>query len=221
MTVEQALRYSLHSWRHLYNTMARQLNLKRDDINTMSHWSLNSRMSEVYDSAACVSELRTKSVVRNAVWHGWEMVSPGNVPKPVPLASIDEQSKSVEVRKVSNRVKIIPQKVQLTGRQVVHFQRGKVHVYTGGIFTLCGNWKCGSPSEATDNATFCDTLDDILDGQDGLTFCKACYGNRLSSFLQIPMPQQEEPVPASKPCVKESSSDESHDAAPDVLTDAE
>ena len=221
MTVEQALRYSLHSWRHLYNTMARQLNLKRDDINTMSHWSLNSRMSEVYDSAACVSELRTKSVVRNAVWQGWEMVSPGNVPKSVPMSSTEEQSKTVELRKVSNRVKIIPQKVQLTGRQVVHFQRGKVHIHIGGIFTLCGNWKCGSPTEAADTATFYDTLDNILDGQDGLSFCKACYGNRLASYLQLPMPQQEEPVSVSKLKIKESSSDESHEAAPDILTDNE
>ena len=63
---------------------------------------------------------------------------------------------------------------------MLHFHRNKVYAHTGGVFTLCGMWKCGSPEEVAETAIVYDTLDSILDGQDG-------------------MPSTEEPVLVSEP----------------------
>eukprot|EP00973_Karenia_brevis_P025664 3540764-Karenia_brevis.AAC.1 len=80
----EALTYSEHSFRHLYVTMGRQLNVGRDGLLEIGHWSANSMMPQHYDSAACTTELQVKKRVFDAVMSGWQLGGAGRVPKEVP-----------------------------------------------------------------------------------------------------------------------------------------
>ena len=79
-TASEAMTYSYHSWRHLFPTAGRQLQLSNATLNDMGHWAPNSGMPQRYDSAACVSELTGKATVRQAFQGNWSMVGPGCVP---------------------------------------------------------------------------------------------------------------------------------------------
>ena len=80
MDATAAMEFSCHSWRHLYPTAGRQLDLNPDHINSMGHWAHGSGMAAKYDSMACVSELVQKVKVRDAFVGGWALVDPGCVP---------------------------------------------------------------------------------------------------------------------------------------------
>lgn len=56
MEAEDAIRYTLHSWRHLLPTMARQLRLSGSEQVEIGHWSIGPAMPKRYDAAACVTE---------------------------------------------------------------------------------------------------------------------------------------------------------------------
>ena len=71
MSVEEALMYTCHSWRHLYPTMARQLKLPNDAVTEMGHWGPSSGMAARYDSAKGVMELLNKRLVTSAAQAGW------------------------------------------------------------------------------------------------------------------------------------------------------
>ena len=73
-TASEAMTYSYHSWRHLFPTAGRQLQLSNATLNDMGHWAPNSGMPQRYDSAACVSELTGKATVRQAFQGNWSMV---------------------------------------------------------------------------------------------------------------------------------------------------
>ena len=139
-----------------------------------------------YDANACVSELRTKQAILNAWQRGWQMVPSGCVPQPLPppspVKSKSPQEQIVPV-KVAKTVKCVDDSIGLTGVQVCHFSRCKIHIYRGGQHTVCVHWKCGSPQEPSDQAVFQSSLDAFTDGQDGMTFCKSCYGSKLVALL--------------------------------------
>ena len=84
MLPETALSYSLHSWRHLYPTAARQLRMSKEAINDMGHWNPNSNVPLTYDSAGCVSELAHKSTIVQAVAKGWSLVPSGCISETCP-----------------------------------------------------------------------------------------------------------------------------------------
>ena len=52
MEADEALGYTLHSWRHLLPTAARQLRLSESDQVEIGHWTTGSAMPRRYDSAA-------------------------------------------------------------------------------------------------------------------------------------------------------------------------
>ena len=84
LPAEEALKYTPQSWRHLYPTMGRQLQLPDEQLNEIGHWSAKSGMPRHYDSTACVSELAAKASVLSAVRAGWHPVGPGMVLLPNP-----------------------------------------------------------------------------------------------------------------------------------------
>ena len=83
-TAEQALCKALHSWRHLYNTAARQLGVDPQGQEKIGHWAKGSSMPETYDSRGCVVELKSKTTVLNALQKGWQVADEGCVPEPHP-----------------------------------------------------------------------------------------------------------------------------------------
>ena len=87
MPAQDALRFTLHSWRHLFPTAARQLRLPEHEQVELGHWSTGSGMPRRYDSAACVTELIAKSAVSNALRSGWRIAEAGCVPAPPPSSS--------------------------------------------------------------------------------------------------------------------------------------
>ena len=79
MEPEVALTFTLHSWRHLLPTAARQLRLSETEQVEIGHWSVGSAMPRMYDSAACVTELTAKNAICSAINKGWVLVDGGCV----------------------------------------------------------------------------------------------------------------------------------------------
>ena len=82
LTEVEANTYTVHSFRHVYNTSMRQLNVRSDNIEDAGHWKRGSAMALTYDSAECVLELQTKEAVRAAVAAGWRRVGDACLPQP-------------------------------------------------------------------------------------------------------------------------------------------
>ena len=81
-----ALTFTLHSWRHLLPTAARQLRLSETEHVEIGHWSVGSAMPRMYDSAACVTELTAKNAICSAINSGWTLVDRGCVALPPPIS---------------------------------------------------------------------------------------------------------------------------------------
>ena len=94
MELSEAMSFSCHSWRHLYPTAGRQLDLDPEKIESIGHWAPSAGMAARYDSLACVAELVQKAKVRNALTSGWDMVAPGCVPRQVPCTPPPSSSSS-------------------------------------------------------------------------------------------------------------------------------
>lgn len=82
MEADAAIKLTLHSWRHLMPTMARQLRLPENEQVEIGHWGTGSSMPRHYDSTACVTELSAKASIRSAVDDGWMVVESGCVGLP-------------------------------------------------------------------------------------------------------------------------------------------
>ena len=185
MEPRDALQFTLHSWRHLFPTAARQLRLPEHEQVEIGHWATGSSMPRRYDSAACVTELIAKTVITDAFRSGWELAEPGCVPSPAPLVSrapacVTSCSTNPQ-KKRKILVPIVPDAVVDTVK-VVHFVSGKVHIWHTGIRTLCSKWKCGSPGEPSSNAMFASTHDSTCSSSS--LNCKDCFGERLK-FLRL------------------------------------
>ena len=80
MTVEQAVLYSLHSWRHFMPICSRQLAQASDATTEIGHWEVGSAMPATYDSVACGKELLHKSQILSSLKMGWRPVADGEIP---------------------------------------------------------------------------------------------------------------------------------------------
>ena len=185
MEPKVALQFTLHSWRHLFPTAARQLRLPEHEQVEIGHWATGSSMPRSYDSAACVTELIAKTVITEAFRSGWALAEPGCVPSPPPSVSrapvcvipcVTAQKKR---RKTS--VPIISDPV-VEPIKVVHLCSGKVHIWHSGIRTLRSKWKCGSPGEPSSSAIFATPSDSTCSSSSDN--CKDCFGERLR-FLRV------------------------------------
>ena len=126
--------YSCRSWRHLFPTAGRQMEMTTDNINNMGHWAKGSSTSEVYDSTACVSELRQKARVRDAFSKGWHMVEPGCIPKPLPISG------RPPALPYAKRPRLCARGAAAT-TLVVHMKHERAHIYRDGVYTLCDCWR--------------------------------------------------------------------------------
>lgn len=201
MEAEASLKFTLHSWRHLMPTMARQLRLPEHEQVEIGHWATGSSMPRRYDSTACVTELGAKFTISSAVSNGWTPVGAGCVAAapPVPLpasppaavlprpkgnfakAKPCKMKPSKPSRVISSDLKVLDASVQ-----VVHFGTGKVHLWKMGMSTICSAWKCGSPDDAADAASFC-KAGTVISDTAGTPYCRLCYSERLS-FLRCSAP---------------------------------
>jgi len=185
MEARDAMQFTLHSWRHLFPTAARQLRLPEHEQVEIGHWATGSSMPRRYDSAACVTELIAKTAITDAFRSGWMLAEPGCVPCPPPVLSRapacvtscvvnPKKRRKTSVPFVSDSV-VEPVKV-------VHFCSGKVHIWHSGIRTLCSKWKCGSPGEPSSSAIFATASDSTSSAS--TDNCKDCFGERLK-FLRV------------------------------------
>ena len=78
---EDAVRISMHSFKHLYPTMGRQLGLSDSQVASMGNWASGDPMPGVYDSVACSTSLVYKEHVRTNVCAGWTLATIGNAPQ--------------------------------------------------------------------------------------------------------------------------------------------
>ena len=83
---ENAKKYTLHGFRHIYTTTMRQLNFPDDVIDDAGHWKRGSGMPRVYDAAEATTELVAKNKVRCAIASGWRRAKPGCLPPPAPFS---------------------------------------------------------------------------------------------------------------------------------------
>ena len=84
---DEAVSFSMHSFRHVLPTMARQLLVPDSMIATMGGWRSGDPMPGLYDSIAASSELAYKEFVRANFVAGWKLQDVGMLPMPavVPL----------------------------------------------------------------------------------------------------------------------------------------
>ena len=85
LTINEALQYSLHSWRHLYPTMGTQLGLADSLQEALGHWKKGSSMPRTYDAMINSMEIRAKQHVFSAVTQGLRVAAPGELLMADPL----------------------------------------------------------------------------------------------------------------------------------------
>ena len=195
MSAGEAVRYTPHSWRHLYPTLGRQLNLPESQLNEVGHWAPGSGMPRRYDAAACVSELAAKASITGAIASGWTPVGPGCVPRPAPATpsckapatpQLTHAPGSARVKKLrtspraNSRVKDHSDEPLLQSFQpVLHRASGKIHCYLHGSTPVCGTWTCGSTAMPVAKAAFQVAEEELQRS----TWCKSCRGSRLTSLV--------------------------------------
>ena len=88
--LDVAVSYSLHSFKHVYPTVGRQLGLTDPQIDVMANWVSKSAsaMPARYDSAVAVVELRYKAFVVENIVAGFSLVGDACKPNP-PLVLLD------------------------------------------------------------------------------------------------------------------------------------
>jgi len=213
-TAQEALTFTPHSWRHVYPTLGRQLQVPDEKLDEVGHWNPKSGMPRRYDSAACVSELAAKSSILAAVAAGWTPVAPGCVPNPAPATpapttpafgpapSTPGAPPTKRLRRAATpnqRVAHHPSvKILVKDVIVLNTESGRHHFYAGHTATLCGLWQCGTAQQPASQAKFLDTAAQATVLPDSV--CRRCRGSRLKALVNAPAAQQsssDSPLPRS------------------------
>ena len=189
MPPDEAMGFTLHSWRHLFPTAARQLRLPEHEQVELGHWATGSSMPRRYDSAACVTELIAKSAVSSALRAGWAIAAPGCVPRAPPTAEVLPPLKHAKRAKTRNeRVPFSPVSVTKAVK-VIHVLSGKVHMWTSGERTACAKWKCGTSSAPTCHALF--PGPGAATTSESTSNCLGCFTEKLG-FLKLDVTEETE-----------------------------
>jgi len=202
LSPEQALVFTPHSWRHFYNTAARQLDLGDQAATEIAHWEPGSKMPKTYDSKACVAELRHKSTIVGAFNKGWTLVDKGMVPRPVPVVvSCNTPPPKVDV---SQEVRI-----------VINAKSYLVHINKGvSVYSLCNLAHCGSPQSPVKPFIFASTT--IVPARAVAIRCRRCFGPKYKHLLQDigeePEPRTSSASSSSALPVKATCASESEDS---------
>ena len=82
LPVDDAISFTLHSFRHLFVTAGRQLQIPELAIDMMAGWAVKgaSGMASVYDSVSASSELAYKDFVHKSFQNGWALSETGAIP---------------------------------------------------------------------------------------------------------------------------------------------
>ena len=173
-TPETVVEFTPHSCRHVQVTAGSQLaaqGLVTDkSMETLGQWEPGSKNAKRYDSAACVSELRTRATISDAIRSGWRPVEDGSLPVPptpgacvygapatpkmvtmpaTPSAMVKATSEGVDAGSVSTG--------QVTTYTVVNVRKRKAHCATSTSKRSICNWfTCGTIAEPAAGASFGD-----------------------------------------------------------------
>jgi hypothetical protein len=171
LTINQALEYSLHSWRHLYPTLSAQLGLDPAQQEAIGHWNKGSSMPIHYDAMTNSLEIRAKQHVVGSVRKGYkignrgeflmddpvvvggtvvtDVGAPPSPAKDVPVVgTIVVEEKLESTNHSSGYVvweKVGAEKFEHSPVQVVDAVTRKVHLRSCGGRAVCNTWSCGTP----------------------------------------------------------------------------
>ena len=87
LTPDEAVEYTLHSWRHWYATATKQLKLFTDQQEAIGHWAKGSSMPAEYDMLNNSLEVAAKSYIQKVMLKGWDLVEAGKFPRDAPAVS--------------------------------------------------------------------------------------------------------------------------------------
>ena len=98
--------------------------------------------------STCATELLGKSKIVHSIGAGWTVAAPGCVPQrppdQVPCGLALPRSGHDEATVATSNVSRSACGVFQSCRQVLHFTRGRFHLFCGGKRTMCRLWECGT-----------------------------------------------------------------------------
>jgi hypothetical protein len=238
MEAEQAVRFTMHSCRHVYPTCAFQLLFPPAAVTLMGHWACKAdRMATVYDGHKTSTELAYKANVCMNVRDGWRPVPDGEVPKQplYPLGGIARPSvvatppaaESHEESVLDADFQCVPllreehQGSEARGSvmskyslpehiiQVFNTKTSTVHL-SEGDGTACRAWRCGSPDDPVKTAEFA-TSSSRWTSDNPVNFCLSCHSVKVVSRLGGALIVHGEALEPSESSASESSSSSSSD----------
>ena len=196
--LDEAITYTLHSFKHLFVTAGRQLQIPEPAIDVMVGWTVKgaSGMASIYDSVQASSELLYKDFIHKNFMHGWSLSMSGSIPSPplVPFVQVSDQ-KPVELTSTPPEPKSSTRGVDLqktrvaespldsTVIQVVKGSVGCVHLYLRTLYgwkepkTVCGTWKCSTPDAPAAGVEFSKFSSHWTGKNCCYAFCESCYGD--------------------------------------------
>ena len=107
LDVDEAISFSMHSFKHLYPTAARQLGMDEPLIDVMCGWAAKSSsgMPAVYDSVSASAELVHKAYVCKNVQAGWHTAEEGRLPEQPKVAGSSSGSVPTDVQESPSKKK--------------------------------------------------------------------------------------------------------------------
>ena len=164
-----AVAFRMHSFRHVYPTMVRQLLIPDSIVAIMSHWTSKDPMPGVYDCASANTELVYKSYVRDCYIDGWRLAPYGSLPQQAPRPMNVPKAEVPTIKPVLAASEAPPTCfARLDGKplrkgaavqlelasclnlpemvvQVVNLKTDLVHLYKSENLSVCSAFKCGDP----------------------------------------------------------------------------
>ena len=206
LAINEAIEYSMHSWRHLYPTMSNQLGLSSDQQEAIGHWKKGSAMPLHYDAEQNSLEIHAKQRVLRAVSNGFRVGKKGEFIMPEPTENRDEEPPVSEDQLVWESAEVAgtdrPARGGLSQFEVmpVHVEdlkTQKLHLYSTGKRAVCNTWDCGCPDDPLKykngdiRALFhpsCEAVD--LKSKSLDLVCQTCFSDinavRFSGLVTIP-----------------------------------
>ena len=166
-SADEAVQYMWHSLRHLYPTIATQLNMSAQQIEDLGTWRRGSGMPDRYNSIAGSRDLMTRTYITEALRQGWRPAERGALPLPAPytprMASVPATPSLQSLQSLpatpslplpstpcfaaapSSVVKGMTSVFALTALRInavvyLHRTRGWLHLYTEGGWSVCSTW---------------------------------------------------------------------------------
>ena len=207
--VDEAISFTLHSFKHLLVTAGRQLQVPEPAIDVMAGWTVKSSsgMAAIYDSVSATSELLYKDYVHKNIQSGWTISETGSIPQaplvsfntahstaplgcdvsPPKKAKLDQKGAGLQLQ----RMRDSPLNESIV--QVLNQLTGGVHLFAHksnwkNPSTVCGRWPCGSIKNPANGAEFGQTSETWTALNSFNSFCELCYGDAYPVDRCLPTP---------------------------------